>query len=135
MKVLDVGSGTGILSIAAVKLGAVKATAVDFDEICLENCKENCVLNGVENSIEILTGEIDNVVEKDFDLILANIQKNVLLEIAEKIKVKLNPNGILILSGLLESDKIAIEKKYHSLGFKTPQIEKMDEWIAIVLTL
>jgi len=133
MKVLDVGSGTGILAIAAVKLGANKSIAVDFDEICLENCRENCSLNDVENTVEIITGEIDNVDAKDFDLILANIQKNVLLEIAVKIKAKLNQNGVIILSGLLESDKSAIEKKYHSLGFKTKQIEQMDEWIAIVL--
>ena len=133
MKVLDVGSGTGILAIAAVKLGANKSIAVDFDEICLENCRENCSLNDVENTVEIITGEIDNVDAKDFDLILANIQKNVLLEIAVKIKAKLNQNGVIILSGLLESDKSAIEKKYHSLGLKTTQIEQMDEWIAIVL--
>lgn len=132
MRVLDVGSGTGILAIAAVKLGAKKSIAVDFDEICLENCKENCALNGVENSIEVLTGEIDDVKEDEFDLILANIQKNVLLEIAEKIILKLNQKGIVILSGLLESDKDEIEKKYHSLGFKTKQIEQMDEWIAVV---
>ncbi|MCW8805629.1 MAG: 50S ribosomal protein L11 methyltransferase [Ignavibacteriaceae bacterium] len=132
MKVLDVGSGTGILAIAAVKLGAAKAVAVDFDEICLENCKENCILNNVNNSVEVVTGEIDDVKDKDFDLILANIQKNVLLEITQKIKAKLNQNGIVILSGLLESDKTAIEKKYHSLGFITEQVEQMEEWIAVV---
>jgi ribosomal protein L11 methyltransferase len=135
VKVLDVGSGTGILAITAIKLGASKAVAVDFDEICLENCKENCLHNNVEDSIEVLTGEIDSVKEKNFDLILANIQKNVLLEIAEKIKLKLNQSGVVILSGLLESDKSAIEKKYHSLGFKTTQIEQMDEWIAVVFTM
>lgn len=132
MKVLDVGSGTGILAIASVKLGALRAVALDFDEICLDNCQENCSLNGVENSVKILTGEIDVVDETDFDLILANIQKNVLLEIAEKIKLKLNKNGVVILSGLLESDKSAIEKKYHSLGFSTELIETMDEWIALL---
>jgi ribosomal protein L11 methyltransferase len=132
MKVLDVGSGTGILAIAAVKLGAAKAVAVDFDEICLENCKENCILNNVNNSVEVVTGEIDDVKDKDFDLILANIQKNVLLEITQKIKAKLNQNGIVILSGLLESDKTAIEEKYHSLGFITEQVEQMEEWIAVV---
>ncbi|MDZ7624568.1 MAG: 50S ribosomal protein L11 methyltransferase [Ignavibacteriaceae bacterium] len=88
MKVLDVGSGTGILAIASVKLGASKAVAVDFDEICLENCKENSLLNEVSDSVEIITGEIDDVKEKDFDLILANIQKNVLLDIADKIKIE-----------------------------------------------
>ena len=80
-----------------------------------------------------MTVDIDNVGENNFDLILANIQKNVLLDIAEKINVKLNENGVVILSGLLESDKSAIEKIYHSLGFKTKQIEQMDEWIAILL--
>ena len=133
MKVLDVGSGTGILAIASVNLGAKRAIAVDFDEICMENCKENCILNGVENSVEVLTGEVDDVKEGEFDLILANIQKNILLEIADKIKSKLKSGGIIILSGLLESDKIEIEKKCHSLGFVTLQIDKMDEWIAVVL--
>ncbi len=135
MKVLDVGSGTGILAIASVKLGALKSVAVDFDEICLENCKENCILNDVKDSVEVLTGEIDSVKEDSFDLILANIQKNVLLEIAEKIKSKTKTNGLVILSGLLEGDREAIEKKYHSLGFRTVQVKSMDEWIAIVLNL
>ena len=135
IKVLDVGSGTGILAIASVKLGASRAIAVDFDEICLDNCKENCILNSVEDSVKILTGEIADVNETGFDLILANIQKNVILETADKIKTKLKPKGVVILSGLLESDKSAIEKKYHSLGYKTEQIEQMDEWIAIVFNL
>jgi ribosomal protein L11 methyltransferase len=134
IKLLDVGSGTGILAIASIKLGALKAFAVDFDEICLDNCRENCHLNGVSNSVEVITGEIDDVSEKDFDLILANIQKNVLIEIAEKIKSKLKSGGIVILSGLLETDKDAIEEKYHSIGFKTKFIDTKDEWIAIVLT-
>jgi ribosomal protein L11 methyltransferase len=133
IKVLDVGSGTGILAIASVKFGASKAAAVDFDEICLDNCRENCSLNGVDKSVEVLSGEIDVVKETGFDLILANIQKNVLLEIAEKLKAKLKQNGKIILSGLLQTDKSAIEKKYHSLGFKTEHIESADEWIAVVL--
>lgn len=134
VKVLDVGSGTGILAIASIKLGASRAVAVDFDEICLENCKENSLINEVSDSVEIITGEIDYVKENNFNLILANIQKNVLLDIAGKIKSKLKSGGIVILSGLLESDKDAIEKKYHSLGFRTLQIEKIDEWIALLLT-
>ncbi|MGB5530571.1 MAG: 50S ribosomal protein L11 methyltransferase, partial [Ignavibacteriaceae bacterium] len=134
MKVFDVGSGTGILAIAAVKFGGAKAVAVDFDEVCLENCRENCLLNQVSDSVQILTGEIDNVKENDFDLILANIQRNVLLETAERIKSRLKKNGIVILSGLLEGDREAIEKKYHSLGFRTVQVKSMDEWIAITFT-
>ena len=132
MKVLDVGSGTGILAIASVKLGADKAVAVDFDEICLENCRENCSLNQVSNLVEILTGEIDVVKENGFDLIVANIQKSVLIEIAEKIKSRIRKNGKVILAGLLDPDKKDTEAKYHSLGFRTEQIEQMDEWIALI---
>lgn len=133
MKVLDVGSGTGILSIAAIKLGAAKAIAIDVDEICLENCMENCEVNNAEDTIEVMTGEIEIVQDKGFDLIVANIQKNVLLEIAEKIKHRLKENGTVILSGLLVADQQEIETKYHSLGFKTLQVEQMDEWIVVVL--
>jgi ribosomal protein L11 methyltransferase len=132
MKVLDVGSGTGILAIAAVKLGASRAVAVDIDEICQENCKENCVLNGVENSVEIITGEIDDVKEDKFDLILANIQKNVLLEIASKIKIKTRKNGIVILSGLLKEDEESIIRNYTSVGFQFTEKLILDEWIALL---
>jgi ribosomal protein L11 methyltransferase len=132
MKVLDVGSGTGILAIASVKLGASKAVAVDFDEICLENCKENCVLNGVENSVEVLTGEIDDVKEDKFDLILANIQKNVLLEMAHKIKIKTRKNGIVILSGLLKEDEESVIRNYILVGFQFVEKLILDEWIALI---
>jgi ribosomal protein L11 methyltransferase len=135
MKVLDVGSGTGILAIAAVKLGALRAVAVDCDEICLENCKENCELNSVTNSVEIITGEINAVNENDFDLILANIHKNVLLEIAGKIKAKIKKDGVVILSGLLETDINPIVKKYHQLGFNSIETGTMDEWISLAFRI
>ncbi len=133
MRILDVGSGTGILSIAAVKLGAESALAVDFDEICFENCKENCRINGVENQIKILTGTVADIKEKNFDLIFANIHKNVLTEIARDLKAKLKRNGKLLLAGLLAQDKKEIELRYHSLGFNTKKIVQMDEWIAVVM--
>ena len=135
MKVLDVGSGTGILAIASVKLGAEKAVAIDFDETCFDNCNENCLMNNIENFIEVRTGEIIDIKETDFDLILANIHKNVLIEIADEIKKRIRKNGTVILSGLLNSDQKDTETKYHSIGFRTELIEQMDEWIAVVLNL
>jgi ribosomal protein L11 methyltransferase len=132
MKVLDVGSGTGILAIAAIKLGASRAVAVDFDEICLQNSKENCLLNNVSDSAEIITGEIDDVKENEFDLILANIQKNVLLEIAKKIKIKTRKNGIVILSGLLKEDEESVIRNYTLVGFQFVEKLILDEWIALL---
>ena len=132
-KVLDVGSGTGILSIAAIKLGAAYAVAVDNDPLCYQNCTENCTLNNVEKRIKIVEEEIGVILEADFDLVLANIQKNILLLISEKIKAKLKKNGIVVLSGLLLKDEPEIINHYQSLGFKLIEKKVMGEWIALVL--
>ena len=133
-RVLDVGSGTGILSIASVKLGAIYAVAVDNDELCFDNCKENCDLNQVSDKIKILCGEINDVEENDFDIVIANIQKNVLIEIAQQIKSKLKKNGIVILSGLLKEDEPDITRRYSSLGLIKKELQTLDEWIALVFT-
>ncbi len=132
-KILDVGSGTGALAIAAVMLGAKSALAIDNDEWCFDNCKENIDLNNVKDKIEIRTCEIKDVSENDFDLITANIQKNVLLEIAEEISKRVKPNGKIILSGLLNTDEKDIKEKYEKLGFVLLSKNQMDEWIALVL--
>jgi len=132
MKVLDVGSGTALLSIASVKLGAEKVIAIDNDELCFENGIENCRANDVDNNIDVKVGEIKDIEEKDFDVILANIQKNILIDIAKELKSKLKKNGFLILSGLLTEDEEDIVKNYSELDFTLIQKERMDEWIALV---
>ncbi len=131
MKVLDVGSGTAVLSIASVKLGAEKAIAIDNDELCSENGLENCRINDVENKVEVKIGEIKDIEEYNFDIILANIQKNILIDIAKNLKSKLKKNGLLILSGLLVEDEEDIINHYSKLNFSFIQIERMDEWIAL----
>ena len=131
MKVLDVGTGTGILSITAIKLGADSATAIDNDEWCLENIQENCNLNNVSDKIFIKISELESVEEKDFDLILANIQKNVLQDIAGEIIKRLKKNGLVILSGLLIEDEKDIKEKYNEL--KLIDKKQMGEWLSLVL--
>ncbi len=132
---LDVGSGTGILSVAAIKLGTAEAVAIDNDELCYENCIENCELNSVTGKVKIMKGEISDIKEDNFDLIIANIQKDVLLDIADQIVKKLKPKGIAILSGLLITDKKDIEERYAKTGFEILETKAMDEWIAIALVL
>ncbi|MFZ0456238.1 MAG: 50S ribosomal protein L11 methyltransferase [Ignavibacteriaceae bacterium] len=131
MKVLDIGTGTGILSIAAVKLGAAYAVAIDNDEWCLENIQENCRLNNVSDRIDIKISEIESVQEKGFDLILANIQKNVLVNIEGQIVKRLEKNGLVILSGLLNEDEKDIMEKYNGLNLIDKRL--MGEWLALVL--
>jgi len=131
-KVLDVGSGTGILAIASIKLGAVRATALDSDETCFDNCIENCSLNNVTDYVKTVTGEIVSIEENNFDLTLANIQKNVLLEIADKIKLKTVAGALVILSGLLAEDEKYIVSHYTKIGFQKTDFAIMDEWLALV---
>lgn len=132
MKVLDAGSGTAILGIAAAKLGSEKVIAFDIDDWCYENGIENTHLNDVSGKVEIRKCELKDIPEKDFDLIIANIQKNILLDLAEGFKNRMKPNGILILSGLLEMDKAAILEKYNSIRFAEIDFMKIDEWIGLV---
>ncbi len=130
-KILDVGSGTGVLAIASVKLGAASAVAIDNDEWCLDNARENCELNDCTNKVTVLMGEIKNVEDKNYDVILANIQKNVLLAIKDDIALRIKKGGVLILSGLLENDEEDISHEYALNGFKKILTQKMDDWIAI----
>ena len=131
-KVLDVGSGTALLGIAASKLGASRVIAVDNDEWCYINGKENAEKNKVDN-IEILMGTIDEVKESEFDLILANINRNVLIEIKESLYNKLKHGGKLILSGILKTDFEEIKRQFTALGLTALKIHQIDEWIGIVL--
>ncbi len=131
MKVLDVGSGTSILAIASVKLGAANVIAIDNDEWCYLNGKENCELNSVTENVDVRLGEIKDVAEKNFDLVTANIQKNIIIDIAEEIRDRIKKRGILILSGLLLTDENDILKKYTALGFEFKEKKSLDEWIAL----
>lgn len=130
-KVLDVGSGTAVLAIAAAKMGADTVIAVDNDEWCLENGLENIKTNNVENIVQAKLGEINSISETDFDLILANINKNILIEIADDISRKISNSGDLILSGLLVQDEEDIKSAYTKKGFRFIQTKKLNEWIAL----
>lgn len=132
MKVLDAGSGTAILGIAAAKLGAGKVVAFDIDDWCYENGIENTQFNSVSDKVEIRKCELKDISDDNFDLVIANIQKNILLELADGFKSKIKKNGILILSGLLEMDRDAINKAFSSVGFEETDFIQMDEWIGIV---
>lgn len=131
-KVLDVGSGTALLGIAASKLGASSVIAVDNDEWCYINGKENTEKNQVEN-VDIILGTIDDIDESEFDLVLANINRNVLIEIKESLYSKVKYGGKLILSGILENDLEEIKRQFTLLGLTALKIHQIDEWIGIVL--
>ena len=129
-EVLDIGSGTGILAIAASKFGAESVYAVDNDEWCYINAKENVSKNEVDN-IVIMHGTIESIEERKFDVVLANINKNVILDIKHSLVNVLKDRGILILSGILLDDLQLLERQFIPLGLTAEYIEKMDEWLGI----
>jgi ribosomal protein L11 methyltransferase len=132
IRVLDVGSGTAVLAITAIKLGAATGIAIDNDLWCLDNAKENASLNNVQEHLDVRLGEIKEIKEVDFDLVLANIQKNVLIPIAKDIAFRTKVNGVIILSGLLINDEKSIVNEYTKYNFSLVDKSIMDEWIALV---
>ena len=131
-RVLDVGSGTGVLGIAASLLGAEHVVGIDNDEWCIENGIENIELNNVQSKVEVRLAEIDKVKDEPFDLILANINRHILIDISKSILLLSKSNGILILSGLLYTDREDILKLYSGIGFNLVDEKRMGEWIALV---
>ncbi len=131
-KVLDIGSGTGVLGIASVLLGAKNALCIDNDEWCLMNGVENVKANNLESEIEVRQCELKDVSEGEFDLIVANINKHILIDLVDLISIKMKKTGTLILSGLLDIDETDILGLYNSKGFKLSDQSGLDEWIALV---
>lgn len=134
-KVLDLGSGTGVLGICTAKMGANKVILIDNDEWCLENGIENIEANGVGDTTSAVLGEINDLQENQFDLIIANINRHILLGIGSDIKGKLSQNGKVILSGLLNVDIEDITESYRKIGFKIVKQKSLHEWAALVLEL
>ncbi len=131
-KILDVGTGSGILAIAGIKLGAEKAIGVDNDEWAYQNAIENVQINKVEDKFEIILGSIESIKETNFDLILANINKNAIVSMMAQFYDKLKTNGILITSGYLDIEQGTIEEHLKMYDFEIIDVLKENEWIAIV---
>lgn len=133
--VLDMGSGTGILSIAACHLGAAHCLAVDIDPNAIENTPENARLNGCSDRIEVRKGSMEDVAETGFDAILANINRNVLHDLLPAFAAASTPGASLILAGLLDRDEAMITERATDCGYTVDTILPEDEWIGIRLFL
>lgn len=128
---LDVGTGTGILAVAGVKLGAASAVGVDNDEWSFGNARENVKLNGVEDKISIILGEITNLPADGFDLIAANIQRGVIEQILPEMRRRLNVGGRMLLSGLLGVDREPIHAALAGQHLRVIDELADKEWIAL----
>ncbi|MDX1333130.1 MAG: 50S ribosomal protein L11 methyltransferase [Robiginitalea sp.] len=127
--VLDVGSGTGVLAILAGMKGAAPITAIDIDPWAFENCRENTVRNAQEG-IEVLQGEVGSVRDRRYEVVLANINKNVLLEDLKTYARVLKEKGILVSSGFYRKDLPDLQKTASHYGLYYQDCREQDEWTA-----
>jgi ribosomal protein L11 methyltransferase len=129
-KVLDMGCGTGILAILASKMGAKEVLAIDYDDICYESTLENATLNKITN-IEALCGSKEVIPDLKFDTILANINRNILLDQLDTYAKVSNHDTTLFLSGFYESPDLAIiQQKCQSIGFVYCEHKELNEWVS-----
>ncbi len=127
--VFDFGCGTGVLSIFAEIKNAISVFGIDNDEWSVENAIENYKMNDCHR-IEISNQAIESI-DKKFDIILANIQLNILVQYKEKLKTLLTPNGIILLSGVLVSDEAQLRSAFEASQFQFIERTQIKEWIAL----
>ena len=131
--IMDVGCGTGILAILASKLGAENLLGFDIDEWAVENTAENFAMNGLGAEAEVFKGTINEVpAEKQFGGILANINRNILLEEIPKYVKHLLPGGWLVTSGFYEMDQADIERCASDTGLKKLRSNTRNQWATVV---
>lgn len=131
MKLLDFGCGTGILTIAGIKLGVAEAVAIDIDDDSIENAREYFQRNKVHNSVKLLKADITEIEDDSFDIICANIVRSVLTEKMEHISAKMLSKGKLFLSGILLSEDQEILEYLTQNDFEVIDIATKAEWIGI----
>ena len=128
MKVLDMGSGTGVLAIICSKLGADTVLGIDIDEWAYKNSIENSMLNNVEN-IEFVLGDVDKIGNKKFDVVIANINRNIILRDLHLYFKKLIKGGKLIISGFLEEDLKLVLNTAKNIGFQLINKKNKNKWL------
>jgi ribosomal protein L11 methyltransferase len=133
MSVLDAGTGSAILAIYAALKAAKPVIAFDNDPEAIDNALENCLLNNVVTQVQVSCNDLSGIEKRKFDLILANINRNVLLTLSTPFLDYSAPGKLLILSGLLQTDFEDIKKKYTNAGWHLLDSKQEGEWMALML--
>ena len=129
-KVLDMGCGTGILAIFAEMKGAKPIDAIDIDPWCYENSVENCKRNNCKH-ISVFEGDVSLLINKKYDVIIANINRNILMSDIKVYTNCLNKNGVLLLSGFYQDDIPVIDGEVSKYELKLEKIIERNNWVAL----
>ena len=134
MRVLDVGTGSGVLAIAAALLGAGQVDAVDIEPVAVRSARENAARNGVADRIAVEQGSVGPGAPfaGSYDLVLANIIARILIELAPGIAAAVAPGGSLVLGGVIESREPAVHRAFEAKGLAFDRRSQMEDWVALV---
>jgi ribosomal protein L11 methyltransferase len=130
--VYDIGTGSGILSIAAAKLGAKRVEAIDLDQVCVRVANENIKINEVDSIVKVKRGNLLDIIDGKANIIVSNIIAEVILDMVDSIGDYLYDEGIFIASGIIEGKSKMVEEALNQNGFKILEINKMNDWISII---
>lgn len=130
--VIDVGCGSGILGITAAKIGAKEVTCIDLDKNAVKAAKENVITNEVEDKVNVLNGDLLELVNVKANMVVANIMADIIMILAKGVSRYLLPNGIFISSGIILDRVEDVKNTLTANGFEILEIKRKGEWAAIV---
>ena len=132
-KVLDIGTGSGILSIAAVLLGAKNAIGVDIDAQSVKTAKENAEINNITDKCEFIVGDLADKISGKYNVICANIVADVIIKLFENVEQFLEKDAVFIISGIIDIRKDDVLAAANEKGFTVLKEFYKDNWCAFVL--
>ena len=132
-RILDVGTGSGILSVGGVLLGAPSALGVDIDPVAVKVANENAEINEVSGKTEFVCGDLTDKVHGKFEIVTANIVADVIIRLLSTVKNYLLKGGVLIVSGIIDTRADEVENACHEAGFVTEKRLEHGGWVAIKL--
>jgi ribosomal protein L11 methyltransferase len=130
--VLDVGTGSGVLSVAASLFGATKIQAMDLDNVAVTVAKDNCVVNNVGDLVEVFQNNLLNGIETKADVIVANILAEIIVLFTDDVARLLNEDGVFITSGIIEDKKQRVIDALEASGLEIVEENKISEWVSLV---
>ena len=133
-RVLDIGTGSGILAIAALKLGAAQAEGVDIDPVAVRTAGENAALNGVADRLTVLVGDLSDKASGQYQIITANIVANAIMALAPAVPGLMAEGGVFIASGIIDTRKEEVIAALQAAGLKVQEVKEKRGWECIVCT-
>ena len=131
-EVVDVGTGSGVLSIAAALLGASHVTALDLDEVAVESAKQNVELNKVDNLVDVSQNNLLDGVKGKKDVVVANILAEIIMSFTDDVASAVKPGGYFISSGIISQKKEDVKQALIASGFEIEETIMMEDWVAFI---